>query len=178
MTGQINVNKIAPRTGTIVSIPGHVAQTVQTVKTDTFTSSSQTNFVDIGLAVTITPSLATSKVLVMYKVGTSVVNGAYCCHLRLVRGSTNIALGDAAGNRVQATTSALSNTANGGYNVFYQTLDFLDSPSTTSATTYKVQARGWNTSGGNFHVNRNDIDTNSVDHARFVSTITAMEIPQ
>ena len=37
-----------------------------------------------------------------------------------------------------------------GYNVFYQTADFLDSPNTTSSVTYKVTARGWNSQAGNF----------------------------
>ena len=157
---------------------GHIIQTQQTVKTDTFTNNSQSAFVDIGLAVTISPHYSTSKILVQYKVGTSILNGAYGCYLRLVRGSTNIALGDTRGNRLRASTAALSNTSAGGYNVFYQTLDFIDEPSTTSATTYKIQARGWNSSAGNFHVNRTDVDTNSIDHATTVSTITVMEIAQ
>ena len=157
---------------------GHIIQTEQIVKTDTFTNNSQSAFVDIGLAVTITPHYSSSKILVKYSVGTSIVNGAYGCYLRLVRGSTDIALGDARGNRLRASTLGLSNNSAGGYNVFYQTLEFLDSPSTTSATTYKIQARGWNTSAGNFHINRTDVDTNSIDHATGISTITAMEIAQ
>lgn len=156
---------------------GGVLQVQQTVKTDTFTSNEQTNFVDVtGMSVAITPSSSSNKILISYNIGTSIVNGAYSCYLKLLRGSTDIAIGDADGNRIRVTTSALSNTSAGGYNVYFQTLNFLDSPSTTSATTYKVQARGWNTSAGNFHVNRTNIDTNSVDTARFVSTITAMEI--
>ena len=157
---------------------GHIIQVEQGVKTDTFTNNSQSSFVDIGLSVSITPKFATSKILVQYRVGTSIVNGAYGCYLRLVRGSTDIALGDTRGNRLRASTAALSNNSAGGYNVFYQTLDFVDSPATTSATTYKIQARGWNTSAGNFHVNRTDVDTNSIDHATTVSTITVMEIAQ
>ena len=171
-------NKIQVASGHVLNAPGHILQIVQGIKTDTFTSNSQTTFVDIGLSVAITPSSASSKILVQYRVGTSIVNGAYGCYLRLVRGSTNIALGDTRGNRIQASTLGLSNNSAGGYNVFYQTLDFVDSPATTSATTYKVQARGWNSSAGNFHVNRTDIDTNSVNHATGVSTITVMEIAQ
>tara|TARA_B100000902_G_scaffold358288_1_gene373278 strand:- start:1186 stop:1743 length:558 start_codon:yes stop_codon:yes gene_type:complete len=165
-------------TGKVLTAPGHIIQVDQTVKTDTLTENSQSAFVDIGLAVSIAPKFATSKILVQYRVATSIVNGAYGCYLRLVRGSTDIALGDARGNRLRASTIGLSNTGAGGYNVFYQTLDFLDEPSTTNNTTYKIQARGWNTSAGNFHINRNDVDTNSIDHATGVSTITVMEVAQ
>ena len=179
MTGQINVNKIAPRTGTTVSIPGHVIQTVQGIKTDTFTSNSTSTFVDIGLSVTITPSLATSKVLVVYRVCTGIVSGGYGCALILVRGSTNIALGDTEGNRVRVTTFAQSSSASAaGYNVYYQTADFLDSPNTTSATTYKLTARGWNSSAGSFYINRSEADGNTANFTRGISTITAMEIAQ
>lgn len=158
---------------------GGVIQVQQTVKTDTFSSSEQTNFTDItGMSVAITPKFSSSKILVSYKIATSITNGAYAFHLKLLRGSTDIAIADAASNRVRASTSGLSGTGGGGYNIFYQTLDFLDSPSTTSATTYKVQGRGWNSSAQNFYVNRNAVDTDSVDHARCVSTITAMEIAQ
>ena len=172
-------NKIQVASGHVLNAPGHILQTVQGVKTDTFTSNSQTNFVDIGLSVAITPSSASSKVLVSYRVCTSVVVGGYSCALILVRGSTNIALGDTEGNRVRVTTFAQSSSASAaGYNVYYQTADFLDSPNTTSATTYKLTARGWNSSAGSFYINRSEADGNTANFTRGISTITAMEIAQ
>ena len=156
---------------------GSILQVVQGSKTDTFTSNEQTNFVDIGLSVAITPSFSSSKVLIVYRVCTSVVAGGYACALILVRGSTNIALGDAEGSRTRVTTMAQSSSASAaGYNVFYQAADFLDSPNTTSATTYKVTARGWNSSAGNFYINRSEADSNTASFTRGISTITAMEI--
>ena len=65
------------------------------------TSNSTSTFVDIGLSVAITPSSSSSKVLIVYRVYTSVVAGGYACSLILVRGSTNIALGDADSNRTR-----------------------------------------------------------------------------
>ena len=158
-------------------LTGSILQVVQGSKTDTFTSNEQTNFVDIGLSVAITPSFSSSKVLIVYRVCTSIVAGGYGCALILVRGSTNIALGDAEGNRTRVTTMAQSSSASAaGYQVFYQTTDFLDSPNTTSATTYKLTARGWNSSAGSFYINRSEQDSNTASFTRGISTITAMEI--
>jgi hypothetical protein len=50
----------------------------------------------------------------------------------------------------------------------------LDSPATTSATTYKVQIR--NVSGGTAYVNRQVTDTDSTSFNRTASTITVMEV--
>ena len=139
---------------------GSILQVVQGSKTDTFTSNSTSTFVDIGLSVAITPSFSSSKVLIVYRVCTGIVSGGYGCALILVRGSTNIALGDQDGsNRTRVSSFAQSgNSGAAGYQVYYQAQDFLDSPSTTSATTYKLTARGWNSGAGNFHINRSDND--------------------
>ena len=170
-----NVVEIA--SGHVLNAPGHILQIVQGIKTDTFTSNSTSTFVDIGLSVAITPSSASSKILIAYRVCTSMIAGGYACSLILVRGSTNIALGDADSNRTRVTTMAQSSSASAaGYNVFYQTVDFLDSPNTTSATTYKVTARGWNSQAGNFYINRSEADSDSANFVRGISTITAMEI--
>ena len=173
-------NTINVASGHVLNAPGHILQIVQGIKTDTFTSNSQTTFVDIGLSVAITPSSASSKVLIAYRVCTGIVSGGYGCALILVRGSTNIALGDQIGsNRTRVTSFAQSgNSGASGYQVYYQAADFLDTPNTTSATTYKLTARGWNSSAGNFHINRSDTDGDTVSYTRPISTITAMEIAQ
>ena len=170
-------NKIQVASGHVLNAPGHILQIVQGIKTDTFTSNSQTTFVDIGLSVAITPSSASSKVLIAYRVWTGIVSGGYGCALILVRGSTNIALGDADGSKTRVSSLAQSgNSGAAGYQVYYQAQDFLDSPSTTSATTYKLTARGWSSSAGNFHINRSDTDGDTASYTRPISTITAMEI--
>jgi len=167
-------------TGTLANsnlAAGNVVQVVQTIKSDTFSSNEQTNFIDItGVSVSITPTSSTNKILVMYRLSTSVESGAYAGHIRLLRDSTDIAQGDASGSIARVTTSAQSSTSAGGYPYYYQCMDFLDSPATTSATTYKLQGRGWNGSAGYFYVNRSASESDTVNFGRGVSSIIAMEI--
>ena len=149
---------------------GKVLQVVQTTKTDTFTTQSQ-SFVDItGLSVAITPSSASNKILVSYtiQVGT---NGY--CDIRLLRGSTNIALGDAASPRTQSTTHQGGPVATASETFAIQ---WLDSPSTTSATTYKLQGAVPYSASYILTINRTGADYAQSHDARTVSTITAMEI--
>lgn len=156
---------------------GGVLQVVQTVKTDTFSSSSQSTFVDItGMSVSITPSSASSQILVTYSLCTSIVGGGYTFHVRLLRGSTDIAQGTPSGSIISGTTSAYSSSSAGEYPMYVQNMTFLDSPATTSSTTYKLQGRGWNTTAGTFYVNRSAAEVNNVNFTRTVSTITVMEI--
>jgi len=154
---------------------GKVAQVLQTIKLDTFTTSSNT-FTDItGLSVSITPSSATSKIYVLVT-----VNGASndatsnsMGHLRLMRGSTQIAGADAAGNRTQAFGTVSTRQTGSQAIQFNSSVNFLDSPSTTSATTYKVQGI---IQGGTLYINRNENDADETTIPRTVSTITVMEI--
>ena len=146
------------------SYPGAVLQVVSTTKTDTFSMSSGT-FTDItGLSVTITPTSATSKIFVIVNFGVSSSGGAGLNTYNLVRGSTNISQ--------PATSPSFAGTMIGyldlGDNILPVGFNFLDSPATTSATTYKVQMKS-NT--GTQYINRRS----SADSA-FTSTITVMEI--
>ena len=154
-----------------------VLQVVSTTKTDTFTTTS-TTFVDItGLSVTITPSATSSKILVIATVpmaGTSAA--ATYPGVRLVRDSTAICVGDAAGLRTQATYGTLAPAGSTMNNIvtFLGGGHFLDSPSTTSATTYKVQMR--TDGGGTGTVNRNGDDASAATNYRMASTITVFEV--
>jgi len=139
----------------ILQQTGSILQVVQTVKTDTF-STSNFSWVDVtGLSVTITPSSSSSKILVMLdtKVGS---DNDYGVNLRLVRGSTPIYLGDLNGNRVQVSswvTTYSNASSTRGYNMTSVVLNYLDSPSTTSATTYKIQLSSY-TGSGPAYINR------------------------
>jgi len=166
-------------TGTLLSTAstGTVLQVVQTVKTDVFSSNSTSTFVDItGMSVSITPSSASNQILVTYSLCTSIVNGGYSFHVRLLRGSTDIAQGTSSGSIISSTTSAYSSSSSGEYPMYVQNMTFLDSPATTSSTTYKLQGRGWNQTAGLFYVNRSAAEVNNANFARTVSTITVMEI--
>jgi hypothetical protein len=147
-----------------------VLQVVSTAKTDTFTGTFTTTFADVtGLSVTITPSATTSKVLILASINFMSLEGRQA--FRIVRDSTAIAIGNAAGSRSRATQS----NANGISMPYNAT--FLDSPTTTSATTYKIQLSHSNTGAGTtIWVNRNDNDTDNAAHYRSISTITVMEI--
>ena len=150
---------------------GAVLQVVSATKTDTFTTGS-TSFIDItGLSVSITPTSASSKILVMYSLmhGT---NASSFPLVRLVRGATAIAVGAASGSRAQVTSVAWSSGETNVTNM--QSMNFLDSPATTSSTTYKLQIV--TTTGTTHYINRNARDADGDYEPRAVSTITVMEI--
>ena len=105
-----------------------IKQVVQTVKTDTFSTSS-TSYVSTGHAATITPTSATSKVLAIYTATTNIQASNTAITCAIYRGATNVtgdafALYGAAGGWISSTT----------------TISYLDSPATTSATTYTIYA--------------------------------------
>jgi hypothetical protein len=152
---------------------GSVLQVLSTTKTDTFTTSSGT-FVDVpGLSIDITPISATSKIFIMATItGHPTVSGCFL-NGTIARNSTALGLGDAAGSKSR-TMGAINYGPDGG-GMFTMSLCFLDSPLTTSLTTYKCQV---NTSGHNgpiVAINRSIVD-DSDTRARASSTITVMEI--
>jgi dipeptidyl aminopeptidase/acylaminoacyl peptidase len=151
---------------------GKVLQVVSTTKTDTFTSTS-TSAVDVtGLSVTITPSAATSKILVFVTVNGNGFSGSNGSYFILVRGATDIAFPASPGSRSAGFGNIyLADNAQVGST----SINHLDEPATTSATTYKVQGFGTNATNG-FFVNRSNTDSNALQFARTVSAITVMEI--
>ena len=161
--------------GVIVSsaLPtGSILQVVSTTKTDTFTSTS-TSMVDItGLSATITPSSTSSKILVMASVASG-NTGSQQYGFRFMRDATPIAVGDAAGSRTPVTIGVYFGGSNFAYHASTMTSQILDTPSTTSSVTYKVQG---NTNGDTFTINRNGADPDVSTVRRPVSTITLMEV--
>jgi hypothetical protein len=151
---------------------GAILQVVSTTKTDTFTTSSST-FADItGLSATITPSSSASKIYVSVDLVSSQNTASTATHFRLVRNSTAIALGDAAGSRIRASSGSYA--ANAAENAPVG-ISFVDSPSTTSSTVYKVQIASV-INGSQSTINRSNNDADSINSGRFVSTITLMEV--
>lgn len=144
-----------------------------TTKTDVFTSTS-TSLVDVtGLSVSITPSAATSKVLVIVSLSIIAITDTYNVRGAIIRGSTQIAGGTAAGTRPSATFA--TNRSRGPV---VQTFCHLDSPATTSATTYKVQVATEGTAGAGVAVGRSDgSDGDSTALPRTASSITVIEVP-
>tara|TARA_R100000322_G_C5369718_1_gene173162 strand:+ start:112 stop:705 length:594 start_codon:yes stop_codon:yes gene_type:complete len=161
--------------------PGVITQVVTTVKTDVWSSTADFSFEDVtGLSVTITPSSTSSKILVITDVVAS--SDLFCTYLKLLRGSTEIANTQTGAQSNQPTifsvlTSDGTSMSNDGL-VHLHRRSWVDSPSTTSATTYKIQSTARN---GNYnaYINRTTPDRNHSSgeyDPRYTSTIQAMEI--
>jgi len=151
---------------------GKVLQVVQGTVLDDTQSTTSASFVDMSpsLTATITPAATTSKILVNFVVTTGANEGWHAFY-RIMRDSTAIGIGVANGSRKQATfevsTGAIAIATTGSMN-------YLDSPSTTSATVYKIQ---WATeSAGTIYLNRSHTWTDSSNWMTGISTITLMEI--
>lgn len=150
---------------------GAVLQVVSTTKTDVFSTTS-TSFTDItGLSVSITPSSTSNKILVMCNVNGSVSSSSYQASLRLLRDSTAIAIGDAAGSRSRGFGQLTSANT---WQMTSASATFLDSPSSVASVTYKIQ--GLVQSGVTLYINQNSDNTDNVQTLRGVSSITVMEI--
>ena len=153
---------------------GKVLQVVSTAKTDSFSASTSAGaYTDVtGLSVSITPTSATSKILVIATVNGSGAIGSNFAAVQLVRASTAIFIGDAASSRVPATSQLAQSAADAFEGL---PITYLDSPATTSSTTYKIQ--GCSLGGtGNFYINRTGSDQNNSSTPRGASSITVMEI--
>lgn len=155
---------------------GSIIQVVSTTLTSAVSVSVPTagSFVDVsGLSATITPSSASSKIMVITMVSHSArTSGTQVTSTRLVRDSTAIAIGDAAGNRQRVSSYTFLNDDGAVHNPSVQ---ILDSPATTSAVTYKFQVSS-NASSQTIYINRSQTDTDTVGYPRSASTITLMEV--
>jgi hypothetical protein len=126
----VNSGATAPQWTTPTS--GKIVQVVS-VSYSTSTTNTSTTYADTGLTATITPSSASNKILVMVAqngLERSNTSNNQCMGIRLLRGATNVA--QIATN--QDFTGAAQNHYFGGASINY-----MDSPATTSATTYKTQ---------------------------------------
>ena len=137
---------------------GSVIQIIQ-ASTTTEVASTSSSFVDSGLTASITPSSTSSKIFILFTLHQFISATGQTSNVKLLRGSTEL-LG---------TGYMLFN---GGSSIIGQgSHHFLDSPSTTSATTYKIQFNSVN--------NSTNIACNYDDSAGDGSSfITLMEIAQ
>jgi hypothetical protein len=152
---------------------GKIGQVVSTAKVDTFSTTS-TSFTDItGLSVAITPSATNSKIYVMTNFQGRSDSGSGYPSFRMLRDSTVINAGTTAGSRVGGFLAMNVYNADNNTGMSISTA-FLDSPSTTSATTYKIQMKqsGGNTAG----VGSGGNDVDNAAYVRSASVITVMEV--
>jgi hypothetical protein len=168
---RVNSGATAPEWATPAGGGGKVLQVVQATYA-TATTIASTSFTDTGLSGSITPSSASSKILIMFN-----QSSAYNRNLnqqglsiKLLRDSTTVYSQDGSVSGGYNTDYLEIETVSSPKNIsryFYANGIYLDSPATTSALTYKTQARCF--------------DTADSGQARFqvnsaTSTITLMEI--
>ena len=182
MASTLTVDNIVGATSaSIVHAPGHVIQVKQSVFTGVQTISSS-SFTDItNLAVTITPSATNSKFLLSFNLAyAAVLNAAPM--FRFSGGNSGNFIGDGNGSRNRAMLYFADDWGNNSATTFEQIAfmashQYLDTPSTGSAITYKVQGRG--DSNGGIYINRTHADVNSSgEGGRGAASMTVMEIAQ
>ena len=162
----LNNNSLSSVTALPAGVGGKVLQVVSVTKDSTFTTTSGT-FVDVtGLSASITPSSASNKIAVLYNVSVSNVTSTAATLTRLLRDSTPISIG-ASGTGVQASSHAAPND----FDQSNASISYLDSPSSTSAITYKVQIK--TEPSYTATLNRGQLDGN---YGLTASTITLMEV--
>ena len=150
---------------------GKIGQVLQAVKIDTFSMTGQTWTDVTGVTKAITPAATSSKVLVNITIHGVNAAGNFGW-ARIMRGSTVVGVGETAGSRAPAT---VGNFAEGGNNntMMSMSASFLDSPSTSSAVTYKVQVAA---SGSTLYVNRSRGDGDNYGGGRPITQITLLEV--
>jgi hypothetical protein len=140
---------------------GSVLQVISVTKTDFFSTASS-SYVDVtGVSATITPRSTLSKILVTITGGCASSGSPNGFGYGVIlRGSTQIGIGDSRGPAQRTTMDlAFGNPAAIVEIAKPFAVTLLDSPATTSATTYKLQVRStvnslgiggsWSTSDGN-----------------------------
>ena len=153
---------------------GSVIQVIQTVKTDTTSYSNATDFADIaGMSVTITPSSTANKIMVFPDLALASGDMTnHHCIWRILRGSTAIAVSTTATTAQLRGTGGMHRGASGANAYFLgHSKMFIDSPNTTSATTYKCQWSAYDNSA-TLYLNRRGSNL----AVGSISTITVMEI--
>ena len=151
---------------------GKVLQVVSTTLTTGFSTAVNNSFNAVtGLTASITPYNVTSKVMVF--VTMTVGSDTNYLNAQLIKNGSVIAgaIATAEGSRSLGTSAAWPTGAFGTYALAF---NYLDSPATTSTTTYGVQIG--NAGAATLCINRSQADDNAASRTRGTSTITVMEI--
>ena len=152
----LNNNSISNITSLPTGVGGKVLQVVYSSTTTEKVVSSAT-FVDTGLSASITPSATSSKILVICEISSvGKANSNTWVKLKLLRGSTDL---------ITFTEEAGADGSTGSNKVGNSGASYLDSPNTTSSTTYKCQMNSG--AGSNY---------GQTGGSAGVSTMTLMEI--
>ena len=172
---ELRTNRIVPRDGLVSGANGGIIQVAVTQKSDVFTWGTTGDVAITGMSVSITPTRSDSKILVQVQIGASgVYNDAYPIFWQLYKNGSQISGAKGSGTS-GSTVKCASYTKNYVYYTGTSTsFSFLDSPSTTSATTYQLYGQRHSSSGtAYFNATAQQINER---YAETISTITAMEI--
>ena len=159
----------------ILNSTGSILQVVQTVKTNTFSTSASGDTAITGLSASITPSSTSSKILIMYSINYDSTRGNSAGGFGIYRGARlTAAEGAAAGNRYTVTGDFGANP-NADQSGMHRSFTYLDSPSSTSSLTYQIYNYQSSTDFTTY-INRARNDPDQGDDPRMASVITLMEI--
>ena len=153
---------------------GAVLQVVQGALYDPVTYSAMA-WGDIGLQATITPQYPNSKILVTVHVQVGGSSNSYDGGLALLRNGAHIANNPNNPGSRNTAFMPLNSRSQSQYETATVSSMYLDSPNTTSALTYKIQAYT-NVGGSPQYINRTADDANNAGDPRHISYITLMEI--
>ena len=171
MASQLRVDKILPVDGAPTNGGGGIIQVVHSSATTEVSQANsgttQTTLTDTGLSATITPKFSTSKVLVLvhqtYQIDNGNDNTQFQINMLLRDGSNNTLHGGMGYNALRWKNMISTS------NVY--SLNFLHSPNTTSAFTYKMTMNYYymSSGSGNLRAQRDD-------QANCQSEMTLMEV--
>ena len=160
---------------------GNIIQVVQTVKTSYFSTASIDTVYDVtGVSVDITPTSSSNKIYVT-------ITGAYSNAVdeaygqlflaRTISGTTenDLLLGDASGSASRGAFPMVIRSSGAQHGAWAFAIQYLDSPNTTSATTYKLQGRGRYPSNFTIGIG-GTYSTSDHNKTRVPTIITAMEV--
>lgn len=153
-----------------------IVQSAQAVVTSASTTAITTNgtfYSIVGLSCSITPKYSSSVILILSTISgcTNDITGEYV--LQLLRGATPIGSGTTVGSRDSGIVSFYDQS--GLFpGIGTKQITYIDSPATTSSTTYSFSVTG--TTSGIFYLNSSKTDTNSNAFWRSASNIVLLEL--
>ena len=186
--GTVAIKAPASTTGNAaldLTVPGTASATLDTLKragnilqivsaeNTAVSSYSSTNQYHTAMSINITPSATSSKILVCFNMNIGVNSTGAGVGAKILRGSTDILIGDADGSRTRGQVAQFTCHSNTTNTTRFISPSYLDSPNTTSQVTYNFQVYA---STQTVYINRSGEDVNSANNVRGASFAYAMEV--
>ena len=157
---------------------GKILQVVSTTKTDTASQASVAagaKWSITAFKATITPSSASSKLLIFGIASFDTGNYSQALYLQKDGSDLAAAMGDAAGSR-KSTVSQILDADGGAYQQVQHSFQFLDTAGDTSERYYNLALGHGRNAAVNIFMNRSSTDSDNAQQFRTQSTITVMEV--